>query len=182
MESPLELKINLLEPKPRVRIPIILGLGFFLFALMVIMTVWFYTWQSRELSSQQTEKERLKTEIESYEQMFLVLKPIQEIEAAISIKNKEAATLAEIKMSYADIINEIDKVIPPEVTMVEIDIKPPRVVLTGFSPGHSVVARLLAGIKTSPRFTGVVLLTSEMKENSNEAQFTMEMEWEAEKR
>lgn len=182
MERPLELKINLLEHKPRVQVHIIWGLVFFLLAIMGSMSIYFYTAQDRELTEQVAENGILKEDIKSYEPEMLILKPIEEMETAISIKTNEEAALAAKKVSHVDIINEINKVIPPEVTMFCIDIKSTRVTMTGFSHSHKDVAKLLAGLTNKPQFTGITLLTSEIKADSNEVQFTFEMEWEADQK
>ena len=50
--------------------------------------------------------------------------------------------------------------------------------MTGFSPDHSQVARLLEGLKGSFMFKNVTVLASKMDEKINEAKFTMEIEVE----
>ena len=47
------------------------------------------------------------------------------------------------------------------------------------APYYSNISRMLEGIKASPTFTNVALLSSEMNENTNEVKFTLEIEWEA---
>lgn len=179
MQRPVELRINLLQTKKRVQVPKMWGLVIVLLVLISTLFSYYFLLQSREISSQQIENMRLKAEIKRYENEIVVLKPMQAMEQKITFKSEEVAAIEKTKISYADVINELDRVKPTQIIIVGAEITPTRLIANGFSPDHSNVSRMVEGIKSSPIFTTVILLSSEMNENTNEVKFTLEIEWGA---
>jgi len=183
MESPLRININLLEPQPRVHSRVInYGLGFLVLAVIGGLSGYFYMLQSHELTNQQALNTKLKAELKQYEKEMTVFKPLQEMGSEMNTKSQKVQELEKMQVSYADAMMEIDKIIPARVIMVGVEIKGGKVIMTGFSPEHSQVARLLDGLKGSSRFKNVTVLASQMNEKTNEVEFTLEMDWEAEKK
>jgi hypothetical protein len=174
-----ELNINLLPSKKRVRISIYwVSVPAFL-AFMSALIIYLVIAQNRALGSQEVENMRLKAALESCENEMTAYQPVQALEKEMTIKSEEVETIEKTKVSYAEVMNELDKIKPAEIIIVGAEIKPPRVIVNGFSPDHSNVSRMVEGIKASPIFTNVVLLSSEMNENTNEVKYTLEIEWEA---
>jgi Tfp pilus assembly protein PilN len=183
MHNAVQIKINLLETETGNQYRVIYwGLAILVFAIMGILAGYFYESQSRELARLQDINTKLKANVTQYNSEMSTLKPILELEKDIADKSKKVEATEKMQVSYAKIITEIDKVIPPQVIIVEVNIKAQKVVVTGFGPDHSRVAKLLEGLKGSSRFKNVTVLASQMDETSNEAKFTIEMDWEAEKK
>jgi Tfp pilus assembly protein PilN len=183
MQKPVQININLLETKPRFQSPIFYGvLGIIVFTMLAGFAGFFYMWQSRELDKQQAVNNQLKAEVKKHEKEMAIFRPIQEMNKDMAIRSQQVEELEKMRISHADIMREIDKVVPPKVIMVGIEIKAQKVVITGFSPDHSQVARLLDGLKSISRFKNVTVLASQMGEKNNEADFTIEMDWEGEKK
>ena len=179
MARPGEFRINLLQPKTRVQLPKMWSLVIMLLALITILFSYYFILQSREMSSQQDENIRLKAEIQSYNNKIMAFKPLQAMEQQITVKSEEVAVLEKAQVSYADVINELDRVKTSEIIIASVEITPPRLVVNGFSPDHSNVSLMVEGIKSSPIFTKVDLLSSDINENTNEVKFILEIEWEA---
>ena len=179
MERPVELNINLLQPKTRPQVPKMWSLAIILLALIAILGNYCYLLQSRAMSSQQVENMRLQAEIKRYENESGVSKPVQAMEQELTIKSKEVAVIDKTKVPFADIMNELGRVKSPQIIIVGAEIKPPMVVVNGYSPDYSNLSQMLEGIKSSLIFTKVALLSSDMNENTNEVTFTVEIEWEA---
>ena len=174
-----ELNINLLQAKTRVRMSKKWTSMLIFLALMAALFTYLLISQSREISSQQVEKMRLRAAIKSCENEMMGYKPMQAMEQEMTMKSEEVAAIEKTRVSYADVLNELDKVKPPQIIIVGAEISPPRMVVNGFSPYYSNISRMLEGIKASPVFTNVALLSSDMNENNNEVKFTLEIEWEA---
>lgn len=177
MERPADFKINLLQPKTRPQGSKMLSLVIILLALTAILFNYYYLLQSRAINSQQVKNMQLKAEIKGYENENAVLKPMQAMEQELTIKSEEIAAIE--KVPFVDVMNELGRVKPPPIIIVEAEIKPPLVVVNGFSPDYRNVSQMLEGIKSSPIFTKVALLSSDMNESTNEVKFTVEVEWEA---
>jgi len=174
-----ELNINLLPPKNRVRMSKLWTSVIMALAFLAVLFTCFWMWQSRALSTQEVENMRLKADLKSCEDQMTFYQPVQAMEQNSTIKVKELESIEKARVSYTSVINELDRVKPDQIIIVGAEIKPPRVIVHGFSPDHSNVSRMLEGIKASPIFNNVTLLSSEMNENTSEVQFIMEIEWEA---
>jgi len=173
------LNINLLQPKNQVQVSKMWCLVLLVLVLTATLFSYYFLRQSREIKGQQAENMRLKAEIISYENEIAVFEPIQNMEQEISVKSEVVTGLEKTKVSYAGVINELDRVKPTQIIIVAEEINPTRVVVNGFSPDHSNVSLMVEGIKSSPVFTKVALLASDMNETTNEVQFTLELEWGA---
>ncbi len=174
-----ELNINLLPAKTRVRMSQKWSSVLIFLVLMAALFTYLLISQSREISSQQNENMRLRDAIKRCENEMMGYEPMQAMEQEMIMKSEEVAAIEKTRLSYADVFNELDQVKPPQIIIVGAEISPPRMVVNGFSPDHSNVNRMVEGIKASPIFTNVALLSSEMNENTNEVKFTLEIEWEA---
>jgi len=174
-----ELNINLLQAKTRAGMSQRWASVLIFLALMAALFSYLLISQSREIGSQQVENMRLRAAIKSCENEMMGYKPMQALEQEMSMKSKEVAAIEKTRVSYADVFNELDKVKPPQIIIVGAEIRPKRMAANGFSPYYSNISRMLEGIKASPIFTNVALLSSEMNENTNEVKFTLEIEWEA---
>jgi Tfp pilus assembly protein PilN len=148
-------------------------------AIMAVLFTYLFIFQSRELNSEQDENANLKTAINSCENEMTGYQPIQALEQEMLIKSDEVAALNKNRVSYAGVMNELDKVSPPPIIIVEAEITPPKLTVNGFSPDYGNLIKMLEGIEVSPIFTRVALLSSEINENTNEVKFTLEIEMEA---
>lgn len=183
MQSQIPININLLEPSPRSSHRFnYYVLGFLILAITGVLTGYFYILQNRELANQQALNTELKTEVQKYEKEMAIFKPIEELSKEIASKNQKVNSLEKTQESYAKVMMEIDKALPSKVIVAGVEIKGQKIVLTGFSPDHSQVARLLDGLKRSTIFKNVTVLGSKINEKTNEAEFTIDMDWEAEKK
>ena len=174
-----ELNINLLPAKTRVRMSKKWALMLIFLVLMAALFTYLSISQSREIGSQQVENVRLRAAIKSCENEMRGYKPMQAMEQEMIMKSEEVAAIEKTRVSYADILNELDQVKPPQIIIVGAEISPTRMVVNGFSPYYSNISQMLEGIKASPIFTNVALLSSDMNENTNEIKFTLDLEWEA---
>lgn len=179
MQDLVQININLLEREDVNNLRLLYwGLMFMMMAIFGGLTGFSYMSLSKEFNYQQAVNADLKSEFKKYDNEMLVLKPILEMKKEIARKSQEVIEIEKEQLSYRDVIAEIDKVVPPKVLIVGVDIKALKVVMTGFSPDHSQVARLLEGLKGSFMFKNVTVLASKMDEKINEAKFTMEIEVE----
>jgi Tfp pilus assembly protein PilN len=183
MKTPTEININLLEPQPWVQPRMFYwGLLISALAVMVIIVGYLFILQNRQLTDQQAINTKLKAETKNHEKDMNIFKPIEEMSKEMASRGQKVEALEKMRVSYLEVITEIDKVVPANIMMAGIDIKAQTVIMNGFSPDHSQVARLLEGLKASPRFKNVAVLSSQIDEKTNEAKFTVEMDWEAEKK
>ncbi len=183
MKIPTEININLIEPEPWVK-PCVLywGLGISAVVFISIIAGYFFVLQNRQLNEQQAINTKLKAEVISYQNDINIFKPIEEMSKEMASKSQKVEAIEEMRVSYLEVIMEIDKVVPANIIMAGIDIKAKKVIMNGFSPDYGQVARLLEGINANPRFKNVSVLSSQIDEKTDEAKFTVEMDWEAEKK
>ncbi|PKM78586.1 MAG: hypothetical protein CVU90_00895 [Firmicutes bacterium HGW-Firmicutes-15] len=182
MQDLVQININLLKREDVYNSRLLYwGLGFVIMAIIGVMTGVGYMSLSKDLKYQQAVNADLKSEYQKYDNEMVALTPILEMKKEIDRKSQEVINIQKEQVSFSDVISEIDKVLPPEVIMLGVDIKAQKVVVTGFSPDHSQVARLLKGLKGSFRFNNVTIL-SKMDEKTDEAKFTIELTLEAEKK
>lgn len=179
MERPVKLNINLLQPKNRIQVSKMWSLVIMILVILVILFNYYYLLQTRAITSHQAENTRLKMDIKSYESDIAVFKPVQALEQEIIIKSERVAAIERTKVSFADVMNELERIKPSAIIIVGAEIKPPLLMVNGFSPDYINVSQMLEGIKSSQIFNKVALLSSDMNENTNEVKFTVEIEWEA---
>jgi Tfp pilus assembly protein PilN len=173
--------INLLEPSGLVSVRVLRwGLGLFMLAIISLGVCYFMIIQSRQLKLLQADNLRLQAEANNNQAVMAWPQPLQVERQELTDIGPVLQNLEESRLSYVEIIDEIDRVIPPGVTIVEIELKPALVALTGFSADHSQVADLLEGLKESPEFGAVSLFKSEANGQTEEDQFRLEIVWEAE--
>ncbi|MDD3364779.1 MAG: PilN domain-containing protein [Syntrophomonas sp.] len=183
MQNLVQININLLEQAAVNKLRLLYwGFGFMIMAIIVSVAGYSYMSLNEELNNQKIVNADFKLEVKKYNAEILGLKPIQELEKEMARKSQEVDEIEKEQVSFSNLITEIDKVIPPKVVIVGVEIKAQKVVVTGFSPDHSQVARLLEGLKGSSRFKNMTVLSSKMDEKIDEAKFTMELDLEAEKK
>lgn len=179
MNGAMQTNINLLETKTDGQLRIICGgLGIVLLLVMGGLSLYWYLSLSREIVYQQTMNTNLKAEVKKIGAEIEAVKPIQEMEKETTARSQKVKALQELQVSHLELRNEIDKLIPSGMLLVTVNINLPKVVVNGFCAEHSLEARFLDNLKTSSRFKNVTVLTSDMDENTKEAKFTMEMDWE----
>lgn len=179
MEGPVQLNINLLPTPTRNKVITRWVGGIVIIALLALLGDWIYITQSRQLHKQQVENLYLQAALKEYETEMTDYKSIQVMEEELAIRRNTITALEQTRRSYTEALGEIDRLKPETITIIGVEITPQKVVVNGYSPDHSSVSRMLEGIKTSPVFGGVAILSSEMNENTREVKFNLEMEWGA---
>ncbi len=183
MQNFIQININLLERESVNKLRLIYwGFGFMIMAIIVGLAGLSYMSLHKELDSQQVLNVDLKSEVRRYNAEIVKQKPIQDMEKEMTRKSQEVVEVEKEQVSFSDVINEIDRVVPPNVLIVGMDIKAQKVVVTGLSPDHSQVARLLEGLLGSSRFNNVTVLASKMDEKIEEAKFSIQLDLKAEKK
>jgi len=179
----MQTNINLLERKPGIQLRIVYG-GVGLLVLLILSGLAFYLYVSlsREIAYQQTLNANLKSEIAKIETEINAGKPIQEMEKEIAARSQNVKALEDKQVSHSELRNEIDKALPSGMLLIAVNISLPKVAVNGFCADHSLEGRFLDNLKANARFKNVTVLTSEMDEKTKEAKFTIEMEWEGEKK
>lgn len=181
MDRPQQININLLERRERIQAHIVyLGLGMLLTAAILVWSGNYYVGHSRVIIQLQAENADLNNQLASNSQENVLLAFNQDNETKRIVKKQTVKSLELRRVSYTELINEIDRVIPPSITMVGFDAKGNRVILTGFSPDHTQVARLMEGLKNIACLHNFNIFDSELNEQTNEVKYTIELDWEAE--
>jgi Tfp pilus assembly protein PilN len=181
MDRPHQININLLERADRFQAHIIYwGLGMLLAAAVLGWSGYYYAVHSREVTQLQAENAVLKKQISSFEEENVIWTSIQASETEMLVKRQTVETLESQGVSYNELISEIDRAIPPRITMAGVETIGSRVILTGFSSDHSQVARLIEGLKNISRINNVTVFFSTMNEKTNEVKYSIEMNWGAE--
>lgn len=179
MEKPAELNINLLSSRKRIRVPKHMVWAAGLFALLFLIFACIYIAQHRITVKQQAENKNLKAVLESSRSEEKSYEPQQSLDQVMSARNKEIQALTKCKISYAEVIKQIDRFTLEPLMIIGVEINPQRVILNGYSPRYNDISRLLDSIKASPGFDAVALLSSDMNETEGEIKFTLEIEREA---
>ncbi|MCX5780426.1 MAG: hypothetical protein NTV45_06335 [Firmicutes bacterium] len=183
MVRPHQVNINLLERVDRVQDRFIYGgLGLLLAAVLWGWSGYYFVAHSQELNRIEQDNNTLKYQISSIASDNIVLASVQADETERLVDRQAVETLESHNVSYAELIYEIDRAIPTTTTMVGVETVGSRVILTGFSPDHYQVARLMEGLKKIPGINHVAVFLSAMNENTNEVKYSVELNWEAEKR
>jgi len=182
MDRPGQIKINLLEHAVRIKPSVYYwGLAMLLAAALISCSGYFYMGYKRDLAVLQAEKAEIVKQLSSLEAANSELASLQASEHAIQVKRKTVEKLHGLNVSHTEFINEVDCAVPPLITMVGVEITGSRVVLTGFGPNHSQLARLMEGLKNIPRVENVSVFFSELNEKTNEVRYKIEMNWGTEK-
>jgi Fimbrial assembly protein (PilN). len=179
VEKPAELNINLLSSPKRNRVPNYMVWAAGLLALLFLIFACIYILQHKIIVNQQAENKNLKAALESSRSKEEFYKSLQTLDQAMNARNKAIQAITENKLSYVEVINQIDRFTLEPLMIVGIEINPQRVILNGYSPRYSDISRLLDGLKASPGFDDVALLSSDMNEAEGEIKFTLEIDREA---
>jgi Tfp pilus assembly protein PilN len=178
MDRPGQININLLEHADRIKPSIYYwALVMLLAAALLSCSGYFYLGYQADLARLQAEKAEITQQLSSLAAASSELASIQTSEQAIQVKRKTVEKLHGLNISHTEFINEIDRAVPPLITMVEVEITGSKVVLTGYSPDHTQVARLMEGLKNIPRAENVTVFVSELNEKTNEVKYKIEMNW-----
>jgi Tfp pilus assembly protein PilN len=181
MQDFVQININLLQREAVSKLRLLYwGFGFMIMAIIIGLAGFNYMSLNQELNRQRVVNATLKTDIKRFNIEMLGLKPIMELEKEMARKSQEVVEIEKEQFSFSKVIMEIDKVVPPEVLIVGVDINARKVIVTGFSYSHSQIARLLEGMNGNSRLKNAEVLSSVMDEKNDEVKFTMELNLQAE--
>ncbi len=177
--SKAQININLLVPKePHNTRLLYWGTGFIIMAIIGGLIGFAYTSLIKELNHQKVVNTELKSVLNKYNNEIVRQKPIRDLQIELARQSQAVADIQKEQVSYSSLITALDEVKPPELLVVGLDIKAPKIVMNGFSPDHSQIARLMEGLQRDLGFDHVEVLTSVTDEESGEAKFTLELAWE----
>jgi|GEM_PF-2677840 len=178
MQIPVQVNINLLprEPVNRWRW-YYWGLSLALMLILGGLTAYYDVSRGRELNHLQVVNADLKAQVNEYEQEIAQTIPLDDVEKLINQKYQEIKLVEISKQSYVDVWDCIDRAVPAQVLVVEVEINAKKVFITGFSPDHEQLAGFLQSLERNPNFKNVVSLSTRMDERSNEVSFSIEVNW-----
>ncbi len=174
-----ELNINLIPSPQRKRMPKYVTGGLILLLLLMLFLIDFYITRHNNLVNQRAENQSLHALLEISQNEETIYEPVKNLDQSINSKRNEIEAITKNRLSYAEAMNEIDRIKPESIIIIRVEIIPQRVILNGYSPNYSEISRMLANLKSSHGLADVVLLSSEMNDTSDEVQFTLEIEREA---
>ncbi|MGE5389705.1 MAG: PilN domain-containing protein [Deltaproteobacteria bacterium] len=106
-----------------------------------------------------------------------------QVAALEGIKNREpmVETLEKNRVSYLDLMSEVEKAAPRGIILYNLDIGQNSIVITGRAGDEDEVATMMAGLRASPWFKGLktVSITSEGKDVDGLLRFDIQYGWEA---
>ncbi len=176
MAADKEIRINLIEKDHEVfsrRKNIVIGLFIVLFMLSGIIYSYCYT--RAELKAVQDENGRLKDE---YARAELLLQDLEENKSSSDLLEEKMNSVLYIQKSQTstlEILNEIEKNLPPDIELSEIEVRVDKVTLKGFAPAHTPEALLLSSLGNSELFADVIMISSNMNEKAGAVLFEVEV-------
>lgn len=179
MERPVLLNVNLLPPPNSFRPAKTWGAVMLIMLLLGTVSAGVFIAQKQEINKQESENIRLQASLTNYKNAMVSFAAMQIREQKIAAKGERITAIEEKRLSYSALLNEIDQAGLAPLTIVAVEVKGPRTVVSGFSPDHSTVSRMLETITGDSIFKDVISLSSELNEETNEVNFILEIEWEA---
>lgn len=183
MAVPQEIMINLMEvDRSQVRRKkFALTSVILVIAMVGILAGAYFSAFSAYLEQQALNKE-LKVQMARYHKLQAALKESETIKKQLSVKSNTVAEIEALQISYIRILKEISLALPPGILVINTRIAPERISISGFSANHNEVARFLSGLRESPIFKEVRVVSSEADTESAENKFTIESDWGVESR
>lgn len=138
-----------------------------------------YTYQSAQnkLTAQQTLNTELKAKLQEYEISLGLLKDEQQFRENLLWKQKSVKEIEKLQVSYLGVFEEIEKAMPDGGLLIAVEIETGKAMLEGYSSDYNIIAQLLSGLRASPLFKNVKEISAEFKEEANEINFKIEMDW-----
>ena len=156
-----EIRINLFEQDLRVfsghkNIVISLFIGLLILSGMLYS----YQYTKIQLKSLQTENDRLRDE---YHQAGSLLQDLEANKSSGDLLKKKVNSVLSIQKnqtSTLEILEEIEKTMPPGIILIEMEIKIEKVTFKGFAPDHTSEALLVCGLRSSELFGDIIMVVS----------------------
>jgi Tfp pilus assembly protein PilN len=131
---------------------------------------------------QQLLNKELKVQMARYDKLQEALRESETIKKQVSVKSDTVAQIEALQISYTRILKEISGAQPHGVIVTNTIIAPEKISISGFSANHHEVARFLSGLRESPIFKEVRVVSSEVDAEGAENIFTIESGWGVEDR
>ncbi len=176
MEPDKEIRINLIEKDYKV-----LGrrknmmICLFIALLMLSGMLYSYTLTRARVTALQAENGRLKNEYSKAETLIQKVEDNKTANDILEDKRNSVLQVQKRQISTLEILDEIEKTMPPGIRLIEIEISLEKVTLKGFAPAHTPEALLLSGLRNSNMFADVVIIASHVNDNSGEVLFEVEV-------
>jgi len=171
-----EIRINLIEKDLRVFGGIKnIGIGLFIGSLMLSGILYSYQYTRALLESLQIENERLRDE---YRQAGLLLQDLEANKSSGNLLKKKINSVLSIQKSQTstlEILEEIEKTMPPGMILIEIEIRMEKVTIKGYAPAHTSEALLLCGLRSSELFGEIIMVGSNVSEKDGRVLFEVAM-------
>ncbi len=167
-----EIRINLIEKDRRVLVTKKTIATSLLITVFILSGMLYSYYHARaQLKNLQAEIDRLNNEyypteacIQDWEEKKSGNDLLQEkINTILCIQKRRTSTLG--------ILEEIEKVMPPGITLTNIEVSIEKVTLKGCAPAHTPEALLLCGLRNSKLFGDVVMVVSGVNEKAGEVLF-----------
>jgi len=176
-----KIKINLLERDEK-RTKRVITTFLIFFAVFGGGMGYFYNSALIDFAEQQKMNSELKAIVEKDKEARDIFKSYQELQQELQEKKKIVEKIADIQVSYVDVLGEIEQAIPDGVIIKEIDIQTVTAALNGYAHDHSDVAKFLSGLRRSPVFNDILVVSSDLDESSDTIVFSIKVGWEAEQK
>lgn len=138
----------------------------------------FYLWCNSQIIDQQSENNELKSKINSQTLELELYNPGQMMEMEVFQKERQVDMIAKPVVSHAYIYTEVQRIIPAQILITEMEIKESKVKILGFCPDHHYVASFIQALNSISTLGNVSLVSSIMNENLDQVKFNIEIEWE----
>ncbi len=182
METVRPIKINLLREEQQAdRLPITVIIVVTLVIAMIGLMGGLYAVTLSQLHSEQALNKSLKASLgiyqkdnKSYMEQIAVLDGIKKREPMVK-------TLDNSRVSYLDLMTEVEKASPRGIILYNLDIQPNAIVITGRAGNEDQLAAMLAGLRESPWFKELktVSSTNEGEDVDGLRRFDIQYGWEA---
>lgn len=180
MEPVRPIKINLLDTERKSeQKPLFILISLVLVLAVLGLMGGMYAISLGRLHSEQARNDSLQAKYHKYQRSENASQIQREATEAIRNKRRMIETLEESRVSYLDLLAEVEKASPEGIRLYNLDIDSNKIIITGKTADANNVAILLAGLRASPWFKQVhtVSISDEGKTADGLMRFDVEYEW-----
>jgi|GEM_PF-4589193 len=178
MSSGQVIKINLIKKdRGRLKRNIIRVISVILVGLLGGGMGYFYYLALQDLKIEKTKNQQLQEQLSHYKDAEDILKSYQELKHDLNRKNKIVKSLESLTIPYGPFLQEIERTIPPEIVLTDLQLEYTKLQLQGNAPDHSSVARFVAGLEECSRFKSVGLIFSDSSQARGRIMFEILVNW-----
>lgn len=182
MAMPPEININLLphDSKKHRALLVATAIAFISAILLLIMVIIYFN-QAEQISRARTLNRQLNQEITKYQPAQAAFAHDLALEKQLSAQEKMVQNLNDPGLPASRMLEQISRTLPARVEAISISLSGNDIVVKGYAPDFTSVARVTAAMRTSSNFDDAKIINSSVEEDSGEITFEIDVTWKGAK-